>query len=229
MCSASVTCSVCTLHTLKSALVGSEKGGVLNDLALIFRFGVIFQRCFKGKFSKSNEHLWWHINTEKADFQTLTYEQDTGTPIDVLRTGSCPCMLLYMLDELFYVYRGVGVNDTDGQCIVACEILTVASLHCMEWHGSQKECNTLGATYPRVNLSDVNGLEHLALAVYNEVYIPGDPPALTGYHDWEHIIAGTTLCLIFHGKTNGEHCKPSTIASLNAEQAMKLTQQQGLL
>ena len=29
--------------------------------------------------------------------------------------------------------------------------------------------------------------------------------------------------------TNGEHCKPSTIASLNVKQAKELMQQQGLL
>ena len=118
----------------------------------------------------------------------------------------------------------------DGQRVVAYEILTVASLRCMEWHSSQKkECNTLGAAYPRVNLSDVNGLVHPAWAVYNGMYVPGDPPALTGYHNWECIFTGTTLHLIFCGKTNGEHCKPLTIASLNAKQAMKLRQWQGLL
>ena len=222
--------SVCALHTLKSTLGGSNKGVVLNDLALIFRFGEIFKRHFKGKFSKSNEHLWWHVNVEIADFQTPTYEWDKGMPIDVLRTGSHPCMLLYVLDELFYVYKGVGVNDMDGQCIVAYEILMVASLCCTEQCGSQKkECNTLGAAYPRVNLSDINGLEHLTWAVYDGVYMTGDLLALTDYHDWECIITGTTLCLIFCGKTNSKHCKPSTIAFLNAEQAMKLAQQQGLL
>ena len=122
------------------------------------------------------------------------------------------------------------VNDTDGQCVVAYKILMVASLHCTKQHGSQKkECNTLGAAYPRVNLSDVDGLEHLTWAVYDGVYVPGDPPVLTGHHNWEHIIMGATLGLIFCGKTNDEHCKPLTIASLNAEQAMKLAQQQGLL
>ena len=150
-------------------------------------------------------------------------------PIDALRTGSCPHMLLYMLNKLFYVYKGVGVKHADGQCIVAYKIFTVASLHCMEWHSSQKEYNTLGAAYPRVNLSDVDGLEHLAWAMYNGVYVPGNPTALTGHHNWECIITGTTLHSIFHGKTNDEHCKPSTIASLNAEQAIKLMQQQGLL
>ena len=80
-----------------------------------------------------------------------------------------------------------------------------------------------------MNLSDVDGLEHLTWAMYEGVYMPGNPRDLTGPHNWEHIIAGTTLHLIFCGRTNDEHCKPLTIASLDAEQAMKLTQQQGLL
>ena len=160
----------------------------------------------------------------RDSFQALTYEWDIGTPIDVLRTGSHLHMLLYVLNEMFYVYRGEGVNDADGQHVVAYEILTVVSLCCMEWHG-----NTLGAAYSSVNLSDMDCLQHLAWAVYNKVYMPGDLLDLTGHHDWECIIVGTTLHLIFHGRTNDEYCKPSTIASLNAEQAMKLVWQQGLL
>ena len=93
----------------------------------------------------------------------------------------------------------------------------------------KKECNTLGAAYTRVNLSDVDGLEHLAWAVYDGVCVPGNPLDLTDHHDWECIIVGTTLHLIFRRRTNDEHCEPLTIASLNAEWAMKLEQQQGLL
>ena len=52
---------------------------------------------------------------------------------------------------------------------------------------------------------------------------------LTGHHDWECIIVGNTLHLIYCRRTNDEQCKPLTIASFNAEQAMMLTQQQGLL
>ena len=89
------------------------------------------------------------------------------------------------------------------------KILMVASLHCTEQCSSQKkECNTLETVYARVNLSDVDGLECLAWAVYNGVYVPGDPLDLTGHHDWERIIVGTTLHLIFHRRTNDEHCKP---------------------
>ena len=148
----------------------------------------------------------------------------------MLRTGSHPRLLLYALNELFYVYKGVGANDADGQHVVAYKILKVVSLHCMEWRSNQKkECNTLEAAYPRVNLSDMDGLEHLAWVVYNGVYVPGNPPDLTGHHNWECKIVRTTLCLIYCGRTNDEHCKHLTIASLNAEQATKLTWQQGLL
>ena len=63
----------------------------------------------------------------------------------------------------------MGVNDVDEQCIVTYEILMVASFCCAEWHGSQKDCNTLGAAYPRVNLSDVNGLECLTQAICDGV------------------------------------------------------------
>ena len=140
-----------------------------------------------------------------------------------------PRIMLYTLDELFYVYSGVGANDMDGQCGIAYEILTVALLHCTERCGNPKKaCNTLGNAYPRVNLNDVNGLKHLAWAVYNGVCMPGDLPALTGHHNWECIVMGTTLHLIFRGATNKEHCEPSMVASLNAKQATKLVQQQGL-
>ena len=75
----------------------------------------------------------------------------------------CLGMMLYALDELFYMFWGIGANNIDGQRIITYEILTVALLHCTEQHSSPKEpCNSLGDAYPRVVLSDVNGLECLA-------------------------------------------------------------------
>ena len=120
--------------------------------------------------------------------------------------------------------KGLGCA-LDRQCIVTYEILALALLYCMEWCGSdKKQCNTLGDVYPLVDLSDVDGLEHLAWAVHKGMFIPGDPPRLTGLHDRSRIIAGMTLCLIYHGKTVGEHCPPCTVASFNAKHAMRLMQ-----
>ena len=52
------------------------------------------------------------------------------------------------------------------------------------------------------------------------VFLPGNPPALTGHHDWERIIVGTTLRLIYRGATVGVHY-PHAVILHNAEQAAK--------
>ena len=54
-------------------------------------------------------------------------------PVTRCMKGCAPKMLLYALDELFYVFSGVGAKDLDGQHMVAYEILSFASLHCIEW------------------------------------------------------------------------------------------------
>ena len=63
-----------------------------------------------------------------------------------------------------------------------------------------------GEAYPRVDLNDVDGLECLVWAVYDGVFLPGNPPALTGHHDWQWIIVGTILRLVYWGATAGAHC-----------------------
>ena len=116
-------------------------------------------------------------------------------------------MMLYGMDELVYVFKGVGANDLDGQCIVAYEIL------------DKKCCNTLGYIYPQVSLDDVDSLKNLAWAMYNGVFVPGKPPVLIGYHNRSCIIFGITPHLIFCGKTSEEHYPPCKVASCWAKQA----------
>ena len=198
-------------------------------MILLHRFETIFRRHLNAALCKDNEYLWRHVNESLADFEMPTYDRETGMSCILKRTRMHPHMMLYAMDEMFHVFRGVGANNVDGQCIVAYEILTLASLCCTEWCGcAKKHCNTLGNAYPLVNLTNVDNLEHLAWAVYDGVFIPGDPPVLTGHHDWSHIITGMTLHLIFHGKTMGEHCLPCTTASFNAKQATRFAMEQGL-
>ena len=156
-----------------------------------------------------------------------TYDQEMGTPCILKRTWTCPWMMLYAVDEMFHVFQGVGANNVDKQRIVAYKILTLALLHCTKWHGcAKKHCNTLGDAYPLVDLTDVDDLECLGWAVYNGVFIPGNPP--TGHHDWSCIITEMTLHLIFCGKTVGAHCPPYTVVSFNAKWAMRFMKEQGL-
>ena len=79
-----------------------------------------------------------------------------------------------------------------------------------------------------MDLQDADCLKHLAWAVYDGVFMPGNKLALSGHHDWDRVIAGTLICLISWGQTDKEHCGPATIASFNAKWATELGQQQGL-
>ena len=126
--------------------------------------------------------------------------------------------------ELFHVFKDVGTNDLDRQCVIAYQILAFTLFHCMECCGGHKKCSrTHGEAYLRMDLNDVDGLEQLAWAVYNGVFLPKDLSTLPECHDWKQKIAGTILHLIFWGKMAGEHCPLCTVASHNAEQATKAT------
>ena len=59
-------------------------------------------------------------------------KHETLVPCDKGHEETCPKMLLYVLDKLFHVFRWLGVNDLNGQCVVAYEILSFALLHCIE-------------------------------------------------------------------------------------------------
>ena len=56
----------------------------------------------------------------------------------------------------------------------------------------------------------------------------GNRQALFGYYDWDCVLVGTLVHLIFQGQTDEEHCGPKTIASLNAKWATELVLEQGL-
>ena len=53
------------------------------------------------------------------------------------KKGSRPKMLLYALDELFYVFHKLRPNDVNGRQVLAYEILSLISLSCMEQHNGK--------------------------------------------------------------------------------------------
>ena len=198
-----------------------RKSKVLLFDSHFHRFETIFHQHFNATFSKDYKHLWQHALETAADFSAPTFDIDDLSPCSIKCTGSHPKMLLYALDELLHVFWGMGANDIDRQQVIAYEILTFALLCCMEWHGKPKKHHKMhGEAYLRVDLNDVDGLECLAWAVYDGVFLPGKPPTLTGHHDWGWIIAETMLRLIYWEATVGAHC-PRAVTLHTAEQATK--------
>ena len=131
---------------------GNDQGIALSLLTLVFRFDVIFHRHFGGRFCRGSEHLWHHVNDEAMDFHTPTFQRETGAALDMLHTGYCLHVLMYMLDELFFIFKKLQANDFDAQCMMAYDILQIASCRCMEWCRSEKKKgNMLGDAYPQVD------------------------------------------------------------------------------
>ena len=62
-------------------------------------------------FSKDAEKFWCFASKNIPDFYAPTLKHETLIPYDKIQEGTHPKMLQYALDELFHVFRGVGVND----------------------------------------------------------------------------------------------------------------------
>ena len=71
------------------------------------------------------------------------------------------------------------------------------------------------------------GLERLAWAIYDGVFILGTVPDVSGYQDC--IVVGTLVLLIYQGEMVWDHCGPTTIAGANVQRATELAKEQGLL
>ena len=52
---------------------------------------------------------------------------------------------------------------------------------------------------------------------------------MLGYQDWDCIVAGSLVPLIYQGEMVWDHCSPTTIAGANAQKATELVKEEGLL
>ena len=189
----------------------------------------MFKRHFNAWFCKNNKPIWHHINEELSDFHTPTDKCETGTAIKVLYTGYWQHIFLYVLDELFHIFKKLKADDFDVQCIIMWEILHIAQCCCTEQCGCEKvKENTLRDAYLHVDFQEVINLERLAWAIYDGIFVPGRMPDLSGYQDGDCIVMGTLIPLIYQGEMNREHCGPTTIAACNTKKATELTKEQGL-
>ena len=87
-------------------------------------------------FSYTMEEDWKHKLEGIASFKMPTMQHDTLWNEDVLWEGYRPKLLLYVLDELFYIYDQVKCHrEVDEKLVVAYEILSLSMLHCTEYQG----------------------------------------------------------------------------------------------
>ena len=107
-----------------------------------------------------------------------------------MRDGYHPKMLLYALDELFYIYAQVKNSQrVDDKLMLAYEILCISANCCMDWQNGIKKTSMPNAL-ALLNVEDIRHLKRLTWVVYDGVLLVGPWPKLLGDHPWCTVLAG---------------------------------------
>ena len=177
-------------------------------------------------FSLATEEDWKHKSDGIARFKSPTMQRSTLQNEDVLCEGYRPKMLLYALDELFYIYDQVKCHrGVDEKLVVVYEILGLATLCCMEGRGGSEK-QGVPDTLSLLNLNDTRHLECLTWAVYDGALLVGRQSELPGDHQWCTVLVGT-FKHIYKGHDDAAHCPSYTLALWDCQQRTKALRQEG--
>ena len=136
---------------------------------------------------------------------------------DILHEGYRPKMLLYALDQLFYIYDQVKCHrGIDEKLVVAYEILGLATLRCMELLG-WVEKHGVPYVVSQINLNNTQHLKCLTQAIYDRALLVGSQPELPGDCQWCTMLVDI-FKHIYRGCDDVAHCQPYTLASWDCQQ-----------
>ena len=148
-----------------------------------------------GTFSLATEGLWKARVLGRRDacippFKTPSMDVSMLHHEDVMRDGYHPKMLLFMLDELFYIYAQIKKSQrVDEKIVIAYEILYLSMNWCTDQqHGLEK--TGVPNTLALLNVDDARHLECLVWAVYDGALLVGPWAKLPGDCPWCMVLAG---------------------------------------
>ena len=142
--------------------------------------------------------------------------------------GYRPKMLLYALDELFYIFNLIRKQwSVDEKIVVAYEILCLSTQRCTEQrHGVEK--TGVPNALSLLNVNDARHLECLMWAVYDGVLLVGGQPKLPGDRPWCAVLAGLHKH-IYRGHKDVAHCPPHMLASWDCQERIEALSRGGRL
>ena len=174
-------------------------------------------------FTQATEGLWKTRALGGRDagvppFKMPTLNKETLRAKDSMRDGYHPKMVLYALDELFYVYAQVKNSQRlDEKLVLAYEILCISANRCTDRRNGIEKTGVPGAL-ALLNVEDVRHLEHLVLwVVYDGILMVGLWPELLGDHPWCTVLAGLQQH-IYRGRDDVAHCLPQTLGSWDCQE-----------
>ena len=124
-------------------------------------------------FSLATEEDWKHKSEGITSFKMSTKQHGTLQNEDILHEGYKSKMLLYALNELFYIYDQVKHHrGIDEKLVMVYEILSLTMLCGTECQGGVEKQGLPDAVL-QINLNDAHHLKHLAWAIYDEALLVG--------------------------------------------------------
>ena len=158
------------------------------------RFEVIFTLRTGRTFTHATKGLWKTRALGERDagvppFKTPTLNKGTLQAAEIMRDGYPPKMLLYALDELFFVYAQIRDYPRDERVVLAYEILCISSIRCTDRWNRVEQTGVLDAL-ALLNTEDARHLKCLAWAIYDSVLLVGSWPELSGTLPWCTVLAG---------------------------------------
>ena len=128
-------------------------------------------------------------NAGVPPFITPTLNKGTLWATDIMRDGYCPKMLLYALDELFFIYVQIRDSPRDERVMLAYEILCISSNRCTNRPNGVEQMGILDAL-ALLNTEDARHLKCLAWTVYDGALLVGPWPKLLDPQPWCTVLAG---------------------------------------
>ena len=136
---------------------------------------------------------------------------------DAMRDGYRLRMLLFMLDELFYIYSQIkNLWRVDEKIVITYKILCLSANWCTDQqHGLEK--TSVPDALALLNVNDACHLERLMWAVYDGALLVGPQPELPGDCPWCTVLAGIHKH-IYRGCNDTAHCLPHTLGSWDCQE-----------
>ena len=159
-------------------------------------------------------------------FKMLTLNKETLWPKDSMRDEYHPKMLLYALDELFYIYVQVkNLWRADEKVVLTYDILCISANQCTDrWNGIEK--TDVPDALALLNMNDVHHLEHLTWVVYDGMLLVGPRPELLSNHLWCTVLARLHKH-IYKGREGVAYCPPQMLGSWDCQEQIEALQRVG--
>ena len=170
----------------------------------------------------------WGRDACVPPFNMPTLNKETLHHEDSMRDRYHPKMLLYALDELFYIYVQIKSSQrVDDKLMLAYEILCISANQCTDWQNGIEKTGMPDAL-ALLNVNDVHHLKCLVWVVYDGSLLVGPRPELLGNCSWCTVLARLHKH-IYRGHNDAAHCPPQMLGSWDCQEWIEALWQVGSL